>query len=158
MPEPKGGADQPGVVAPPLAVFAAFFAAGLGLEWLWPCVLAFTRAGWPAGVAAIVAGIALVAWSMHRFRRSETTVNPYGSTRAIVSDGPYRFSRNPIYLALVLIYVGGGIAVGSLWVLALLVPCLAVMHWGVILREERYLENKFGDDYRRYKASVRRWL
>ncbi|MCH7635332.1 MAG: isoprenylcysteine carboxylmethyltransferase family protein, partial [Proteobacteria bacterium] len=67
-------------------------------------------------------------------------------------------SRNPMYLALSLLYAGIGIAADGPWTLALLVPLLLVMHYGVIIREERYLERKFGDDYRRYKSTTRRWL
>ncbi len=74
------------------------------------------------------------------------------------ASGPYRFTRNPIYLGMTIIFTGIAIAADSIWVLALLVPVLVIMNIGVIMREERYLEGKFGEDYRQYKASVRRWL
>ena len=72
--------------------------------------------------------------------------------------GPYSISRNPIYIALSLIHLGIGVLSDSLWVVGLIVPALLTIRYGVIAREERYLDAKFGDDYRRYKASVRRWL
>ncbi|MCH7795577.1 MAG: isoprenylcysteine carboxylmethyltransferase family protein, partial [Proteobacteria bacterium] len=77
---------------------------------------------------------------------------------AILSDGLYGVSRNPIYLGLTAIYLGVGVMADAGWVAVLLGPLLLVMHFGVIAREERYLERKFGDEYLRYKASVRRWI
>jgi protein-S-isoprenylcysteine O-methyltransferase Ste14 len=76
----------------------------------------------------------------------------------VVSGGPYSHSRNTIYVAMVLIYAGIGVAVDGPWILGLLVPLVAVMRYGVIAAEERYMEAKFGDAYRRYKDSVRRWF
>jgi protein-S-isoprenylcysteine O-methyltransferase Ste14 len=79
-------------------------------------------------------------------------------TTALVTGGPYRISRNPIYLALTLVYLGLALAWGSLWPVVLLAPLLIVMRYGVIGREERYLEARFGDAYRAYRAAVRRWI
>jgi len=76
----------------------------------------------------------------------------------MVTDGLYGLSRNPIYVALTGIALGIGIAADNAWVLSMLVPTLAIMRTGVIAREERYLEGKFGAAYRQYKAAVRRWL
>ena len=75
-----------------------------------------------------------------------------------MKSGPYCFTRNPLYLGLSLIYLGLGFAVDSLWIVALLIAVLVIVRFGVIAREERYLESKFGDAYRRYKGTVRRWL
>ena len=106
----------------------------------------------------IAAGIALAALAMRRFRAAGTNIpTPLPST-ALVAGGPYRFSRNPIYLALTLIFLGLAAAANSLWLLLLLPAVLAVMHYGVVLREERYLGGKFGERYLDYKARVRRWL
>jgi protein-S-isoprenylcysteine O-methyltransferase Ste14 len=85
-------------------------------------------------------------------------VSPYKPTSALVVDGPYRYSRNPIYLADALIYIGISVVIDTLWPILLLPIALAVLQQGVIAREERYLERKFGDQYRQYQASVRRWL
>jgi protein-S-isoprenylcysteine O-methyltransferase Ste14 len=73
-------------------------------------------------------------------------------------SGPFRFSRNPLYLALTLLYLGLTLALNTWWGIVLLVPVLIIMHWGVILREERYLEQKFGESYRQYRSKVRRYL
>jgi protein-S-isoprenylcysteine O-methyltransferase Ste14 len=103
-------------------------------------------------------GLALGLAAVRQFRRHETPFNPHQPSTALITAGPYRYSRNPIYLALNLVYAGIGIAADNPWTLALLVPVLIVMHHGVITREERYLERKFPDTYRRYKSTTRRWL
>ncbi len=91
-------------------------------------------------------------------RRAGTNVRPDQPTLALVFDGPFRFTRNPLYLAATGLYLGIALLVDALWPLLLLVPVLAVLRWGVVAREERYLEAKFGEPYRAYKARVRRWL
>ena len=85
-------------------------------------------------------------------------MDPVRPTAAIVTSGPFRFSRNPLYLALTLVYCGLSLAVNSWWGGVVLAPLLVVMHRGVVLREERYLERKFGETYRRYRSQVRRYL
>jgi protein-S-isoprenylcysteine O-methyltransferase Ste14 len=79
-------------------------------------------------------------------------------TTALVAAGPFRFSRNPLYVALTLVYVALALLTNALWVLVLIVPVLFVTHYGVVRREERYLEAKFGDAYRAYRSRVRRYL
>jgi protein-S-isoprenylcysteine O-methyltransferase Ste14 len=85
-------------------------------------------------------------------------VNPGRPTTAITSSGPYRFSRNPLYVSLTLMFLGLTLAANTWWGLVLLVPVLMLMHFGVVLREERYLDRKFGETYRQYRASVRRYV
>ena len=92
-----------------------------------------------------------------RFNRAGTNVPTYRPTTALVTGGPYRYSRNPLYISLFLAYAGIGIVADNLWILALGVPLFLIMRYGVVAREERYLERKFGQAYRDYKASVRRW-
>ena len=95
---------------------------------------------------------------MTEFRRARTSFDVRKPSTSLITTGPFRFSRNPIYLAMTLLQLGIGIAVDGVWILAALVRALVAMHYGVIVREERYLERKFGDAYRGYKTSVRRWL
>ncbi len=85
-------------------------------------------------------------------------MEPWKPTTTIIRTGPYGWSRNPIYVAMTVASAGIAILANSLWMLALLVPTVAVVHYGVVLREERYLEARFGDAYREYRASVRRWI
>jgi protein-S-isoprenylcysteine O-methyltransferase Ste14 len=93
-----------------------------------------------------------------QFKRHGTPVPTDQPTTALVTTGVYGFSRNPLYLALTAIYLGIGLLLPSLLVLALVVPVLILMHYGVVVREEAYLERKFGEPYRAYKKRVRRWL
>jgi protein-S-isoprenylcysteine O-methyltransferase Ste14 len=79
-------------------------------------------------------------------------------TTALVTEGPFRYSRNPIYVALTLLYVGVALLINALWILLLVVPAVLVLRYGVIAREEAYLTRKFGDAYRQYTTQVRRWL
>ena len=110
------------------------------------------------GLIFVALGFALVALSVRRFRLAGTSVVPGEPSTALVATGPYRFTRNPIYIGFVLAYFGFAIVLTSMWVLLLLIPvlrsCSAAWSW----REEAYLERKFGDAYRKYKARVPRWL
>ena len=154
--------DVAGVIAPPPLIFVGFLVLGLGLSHLWP--LAIVGSGIPTvlrtGVGAALAALGLVIaiLGFRQFRKAGTDVRPDRATTALITGGIYRYSRNPLYLSLALFYAGIAFAANSLWALALLVPTLAVIRYGVIAREEAYLERKFGDDYRRFKATVRRWL
>jgi len=100
----------------------------------------------------------LFAWAIVTITRAGSNVPTNRPTTAIVETGPYRFTRNPIYLGMVLGLIGLAIAFNSLWLLLTLVPFALAICFGVVAREEAYLERKFGDVYRRYRARVRRWL
>lgn len=91
-------------------------------------------------------------------RRVGTPASPKEQSQVLVTGGPFRFSRNPIYLAMTGLYLGLMLLVNALWPLLLLVPLLALMEWGVIRREEHYLAGKFGETYTSYKSKVRRWF
>ena len=106
----------------------------------------------------LLAAGTLFAFSLREFSQAGTSVQSVRPTTRIVSTGPYRFSRNPIYLAFTMLHLGVAVWVNSGWLLGTLVVSLAVMSFGVIAREERYLERRFGDAYTNYKAAVRRWL
>ena len=110
------------------------------------------------GASLVVIAVALFAYSVAKFRAAGTPVPSHKPTTAIVRTGPYRFSRNPIYLAFSLFQLGIAIWVNSVWLLATLAGAVALMHHVVIPREEEYLERKFGAEYLDYKASVRCWL
>ena len=111
-----------------------------------------------AGLALIASGIFLMLWSFVTLTRANTTVIPWQQVSAIVATGPFRFSRNPIYLADAITYLGGSLAIHSWWPLLVVPGIVLVMRRKVIDREERYLTEHFGDAYREYQLRVRRWL
>jgi protein-S-isoprenylcysteine O-methyltransferase Ste14 len=152
--------DNPGVIAPPPLIFAAFLGAGLALDFFVVHAASGAPAPWRYGVAALLAvvGLAVALSALFGFRRVGTNPEPWKPTTAIVARGVYHFTRNPMYVGMALLHVAVAIAAESLWALILVVPALVVVRYGVIAREERYLDAKFGDDYRHYKAGVRRWL
>lgn len=158
--EPSSGAQDVvnlGLVRPPL-VYLISLASGAVIQLATP--LPFVP-GWltgPLGAPLVVVAIALFSYSVGKFRAAGTPVPARAPTTVIVRTGPYRFSRNPIYLAFSLLQLGIAIWVNSMWLLATLVVAVALMHYVVIPREEQYLERKFGAEYLDYKASVRRWL
>jgi protein-S-isoprenylcysteine O-methyltransferase Ste14 len=112
----------------------------------------------PLGVPLVAVAIALFSYSVAKFRAAGTPVPARQPTTVIVRTGPYRFSRNPIYLAFSVFQLGIAIWVNSVWLLATLAGAVALIHYVVIRKEEQYLERKFGAQYLAYKASVRRWL
>ena len=151
--------DTAGVLLPPPLLFAGGFLLGVALDW----GLSLPKLPRPLGVVALGALMlvlqVLIGFSAYRsLRRIRTQVNPYKPTTALVTSGPYRLSRNPIYLSMTLLYLGLAFLLGAVGPLLLLLPVLAVMEFGVVNREERYLDRKFGDAYRSYSARVRRWL
>ena len=103
-------------------------------------------------------GLFLILWAARRFSGAGTAIPPYRPTTALVTDGPYRRSRNPIYLGMAFIYLGVVSGTVSLGALVLLPLVILVMEFGVIRREERYLETRFGAAYRSYRSQVRRWI
>ena len=151
-------ADRAGVIAPPPLIYAAVFAVGYALDGCYPISLRPEHsAGW-LGWAIFAAGVGVLALGGAYLNRAGTPVNPYRPSTTLVTAGPYRYSRNPMYIALTLAYLGAAVVVNTVWPVMLLPGLLLLMQWGVISREERYLERRFGDEYRRYQARVRRWL
>lgn len=150
--------DNPGVVVLPPLLYAAALATGLLLHHLVPRQPFMPWIARPLGVILLVTSGALARWGEQTMRRAGTNVNPNEPSLTIVSDGPFRYSRNPLYVSLIGLYLGVTLLVDAMWPLVLLIPLLVVTDYGIIRREERYLEAKFGETYRTYKARVRRWL
>ncbi len=153
--------DNPGVIAPPPLIYAVPLIMGLILHVLFPVRLfrflpRLVRA--IAGGSLIGFALTFVTLAFREMRRAHTNVNPTQPATALVVEGPFMLTRNPLYLSLTLLYTGITILVNTLWAMLLLPVILVVMRWGVIDREERYLERKFGEQYLRYKASVHRWI
>ena len=151
--------DAPNVVIhPPIALGIAVIAA-LALNWLYPLpFLDRPMPGIETGLVLLLAALLTVRWAAVTFRKAHTNILTSQSATAIVSDGPFARSRNPIYVAIFLGLVSFALAFNSLWFLVALVPMYVVIRYGVIAREESYLERKFGQQYLDYKARVRRWL
>jgi protein-S-isoprenylcysteine O-methyltransferase Ste14 len=145
------------VVRPPLAVLALVVSgAVLNLAWPFPFVAHALRL--PLGCLFVATAAALFSYSIRQFRMARTPVPGNKPTTTIVRTGPYRFSRNPIYLAFFVVHLGLAIWVDSLWMVATLVATVAIIAGVVVPCEERYLTERFGPKYLEYKASVRRWL
>ncbi len=155
---PNDEQDKAGVVAPPPLIYLGSLIFGLLLNRRFPIAfLPRTIArglGWPL----IGGGVLLLGWFEWEMRHAGTPANPYKPVSRIVTEGPFRYTRNPAYLSMTMIYAGVGALANALWAILLLPVALLVMRRGVIEREERYLERKFGEEYLRYKARVRRWI
>ena len=150
--------DTAGVIAPPPVIYLTSLVIGLVFRALVPTPFLPRGLAFMLGAILIAIAVWLSVWGvrvMHRAGTSEKTSLP---TTALVTTGPFRYSRNPLYVSLTLGYLGIAVAAQSLWALALLIVVLAVVQRGVIDREERYLERRFGADYLRYKERVRRWI
>ena len=150
--------DSPGVLLPPIVLFGGTLALGFILDWLKPISLLRPWVGRLLGVALFVASFWLARAAERGFRRAGTNIRPDQPSLVLLTDGPFRFSRNPLYLATTGMYVAVALFFNALWPLVLLLPMLAVLHWGVIRPEERYLEAKFDAPYRDYRQRVRRWV
>ncbi|HUE78823.1 MAG TPA: isoprenylcysteine carboxylmethyltransferase family protein [Sphingomicrobium sp.] len=159
--------DSPRVRFPPPLIYLGALLLGVGFDELIGARAGLARLHglglvaevriWPA-IAALSTGVVIALLATGSFRRAGTDVKPWRSSTTLVTDGPFRWTRNPMYLGMSLIYIGLALAADSLAALLLLVPVLIIIQTQVIVREERYLEGKFGDEYRAYKARVRRWL
>lgn len=159
-PDPAGPVPEAanlGVVRPPL-VYLASIALGTILHFVWPISLLPHGVSSRFGAAIVLLAIGLFLSAVRSFRAAGTPVPGNRPTTTIVRTGPYRFSRNPIYLAFSLLQLGIALWVNSLWLLVTLLAAVAVMALVVIPKEERYLEARFPSQYPSYKASVRRWL
>ena len=146
-----------GPVRPPL-VYLGSILLGLLLHFAWPLALVRQPVGAVIGAGVVLMAVGLFITAVRTFHAAATPVPGNRPTTTIVRTGPYRFSRNPIYLAFSALQVGIALCVGSLWLLITLVPALVLMSFWVIPREERYLEARFSSEYLSYKSSVRRWL
>lgn len=150
-----------GVITRPPFLYLACLILGLVLDHVLPLPFALPQTvlvRWTAGGGLIVLGVAIAAAGIRNFSRAATPVPSSQPVRALVTTGIHGWSRNPIYVGMSLLYAGIGLAACSPWVLILTLPLAITMRYGVVAREEAYLERRFGDAYRDYKARVRRWL
>jgi len=146
-----------GIIRPPW-VYLGALALGFLLHGAWPVGLASGEVSGPLGGTAVLVAVALFLSAVRTLRAAGTPVPGDRPTTAIVRTGPFRYSRNPVYLAFSLLHLGVAFWINSPWLLVTLVPAVALMSFVVIPREERYLERRFPSEYLPYKAAVRRWL
>src|SRR5215467_2648469 len=153
-----------GVIAKPTLLFLAALLLGFVFDHMLPLPFPVARSGSVHWISAIIAGfliltgIAVFAAGIRNFSSAATPVQGTKPTRALVTTGIHGWTRNPIYLGMFVLYIGIGAAAESPWVLVLTLPLAITIRYGVVAREEAYLERRFGDAYREYKARVRRWL
>jgi len=152
----KGGGPLPGLLRPPI-IFLAAILLGVTLNWFWPFPFLKTKLRL-LGSLLTACAIFVFVFSLREFRRAGTSVRGSQRSTAIVQSGPYRFSRNPIYVSFVLLVLGLSFWLDNLWLLVMLLPAICVISLVVIPREERFLERNFPDQYSGYKGTVRRWL
>jgi protein-S-isoprenylcysteine O-methyltransferase Ste14 len=151
-------ADSPGVHVPPPLFYAAAIGGGALLRRYAPLTIGW---GAPRVIAAwlcIALFALLAAWTFAWFARQKTTIIPNRPANALVLDGPFRFTRNPLYLAMTVLTIGAGLWLNTWWVFILLVPALVAVDRLVIAREEGYLRRRFGAEYDAFTARVRRWV
>jgi protein-S-isoprenylcysteine O-methyltransferase Ste14 len=154
----KNNADNPGVLAPPPLIYAGALAAGLLANRRYHMPILPRRIARTLGWPLVACGLAVGFLGSREMRRAETTLDPRKPATTIVTGGPFRYTRNPLYLSMTLIYGGISALANALLPVLLLPIVLRLMRRGVIEREERYLERKFGDEYIEYKVRTPRWI
>jgi protein-S-isoprenylcysteine O-methyltransferase Ste14 len=152
------GRDNAGVIAPPPLIYVGPLILGLMLNRRFSIPFLPRRIrrvlGWPL----LGGGVLLMGWFLRTMRRADTPIDPREPVSKLVTSGAFSYTRNPGYLSMALIYAGISCLANALWAILLLPTTVFVIQRGVIEREERYLERRFGEEYLRYKAQVRRWL
>ena len=146
------------IVLPPVLVGGTLLVGVLIHYAIWTVVLLPTVLARVLGVVVFISAGVLAHFAQLAMKRVGTSVLPTQPTLALATDGPYRFSRNPLYIAAIGVYLGVTLWVNGLAPLLLMLPMTWLLHWGIVLREERYLEARFGDAYRSYQTTVRRWV
>ena len=155
---PSDEQDKAGVVAPPPLIYLGALIVGLLLNRRFPISFLPRRMARGLGWPLLGGGVLLLGWFERAMRQADTPTSPYKPVEHIATEGPFRYTRNPGYLSMAMIYAAIASLANALWPTLLLPGALLVIQRGVIEREERYLERKFGKEYLDYKAQVRRWI
>ncbi len=152
--------DSARLIVPPPLLYLATLTLGGGLHFLYPQTLWRPSSGLNLllGSALVMCGAAFARWAFVTLHRLGTTANPRQPSQVLVTSGPFALSRNPIYLAMSVMYLGLAVIANSAWVMLLFPVLHLLMYWGVIKREEDYLTEKFGAPFKDYRAKVRRWI
>ena len=150
--------DHAQVMIPPPVIYLGLILLGWLINKIIPLTISSTIWLKWIGVLFILIATIIIALSRREFIKVNTSIRPDKSTTAIISTGPYKISRNPLYISLTLFHVAISIVLNNLWILFMVIPAIIMIVFGVITKEEKYLENKFGQQYLDYKSSVRRWF
>ena len=151
--------DSAGVWFPPPLIYVGAFALAIAAGRIRPLPVPATAEPRTAvSIAFLTLGFLLVSWAFMNFLRAGTTPFPHRPSNALVTSGPFGWSRNPMYLSLALVHTGAALLINSLWAILVLPVAIFFIDRCVVSREERYLERKFGEAYREYRRRVRRWL
>ena len=150
--------DSPKVTIPPPLVLAGLILISLPVQCYYPMPLLPGVVRWIWGVSLFVVGMGLVFTSARIFRKNKTHVEPWKTTSCIVETGPYQYTRNPIYVAGMVLMLAVAFLVNSVWIVIAEIPFFFFLHFWVVPKEEKYLEAKFGEVYKKYKAKVTRWV
>lgn len=160
MPDQSDGRmpNHPDIRVPPPLLYFSVLGIGLLLQQAAPLPVIPPSAGHPLAIACAAGWAGLAIWGVISFRRARTSLVPVRPATTLITDGPFRFTRNPLYLSLALLYLAITLWLGVFWPIVLLPALILLVQQIVILREEAYLESRFGEAYRAYRARVRRWL
>jgi protein-S-isoprenylcysteine O-methyltransferase Ste14 len=150
--------DSAGVQIPPPLIFVGFGIAGIGINTLFPLSIGIPSSLTFIGLIVIAITLVFIMGIARLFKREETSLSPWDTTHRIISRGPYKYSRNPIYISFCGVLIGLAILFDTYWEILAIIPALIMIYRTVIVKEEAYLENKFGAEYLNYKSKVRRWL
>lgn len=147
------------IIAPAPVIFLFTVIAGFILQYFMP-IYVFAASILISVLSAIlfIAGILIAGWALQTMRTANVSPNPYTPTARLIIAGPYQYSRNPMYLSITLVYLAIALLLNSLWFFVLLIPMILLVWWGIIQREEIFLEAYFGEQYKNYKKKVRCWL
>lgn len=146
------------MIAWPPLVFLGCAAAGGLLQFIFPLRVMKYSVSLSFGIVLAVVSVSLAIWAVRVMKAAGTNVRPDRPALTIVRSGPYQFTRNPMYLSLCLLQLALGFALDGWIPLLFIIPLVLILHFGVILREESYLETKFGEPYLAFKREVRRWV
>ncbi len=156
---PSDNTHTPALRVKPPILFLAVIVAGWAADHVWPTTFALPRAALLTLAAALMLlGASLASWGWWAFHRAGTSALPWRPSTAIARSGPYRFTRNPMYVGMALAASGVALALDTAWTLLLIPPALLGVWAWAIAPEERYLESRFGEPYRQFKQATRRWL
>ena len=150
--------DNAGVAFHPPVMLILMLIAGAGLRMALPLSLLPDQVAWIAGPIIVVLSFVFFFWAVLTMRGGGGSIPTGDPTEVILSNGPYQFCRNPIYVSMITLLIGVGVWANRLWFVGFAVVAVFLLSWGVISREEAYLTRKFGEGYTSYKAGVRRWL